>query len=383
MASTTARDPFPFFGTKNRNGCLNVLTYQAFRTMRAVFRNFHALDLKEVAKKNHLIELSERLTKYYFSGTARKKPGRAEEIRELYNLALVLYPLQVRLLSRVYHCLWSPKLLCSWIRSVINRRTRQFWFKKVVLPRDGADFSWLYERLPKMDSEWLEFQFLKIRTQGERDSRPGMLARLISEPFLYRDFDLRMDERYGIFRNVYQRQIRRKKRFPTASGLRILDTYYLFGDKRCAEEGDWIDLREQPIEILDFVIKYEKTRSGEGVVITVNPTVIRDLMAEIRVILEDSNAHPEYRLHLANERVRYFAYHVSGAKDAGRQLFDFDLWYTRKVRKILLPALPRASRRVELSRKYLDSKLVRLFNPFYETSVDKNFFLQMFSPYRI
>jgi len=368
---------------KIKNRSLDVLTYQAFRTMRAVFRNFYALDLKEVAKKDHLIELSERLTKYYFSGTARKKPGRAEEIRELYNLALIFYPLQVRLLDRVYHCLWSPKLLCSWIRSVVNRRTRQFWFKKVVLPPEEADFSWLYEKLPRTDSEWLEFQFLKLQAQGEKFSRPGLLARLISEPFLYRNFDIQMDERYGICRNVYQRRIRRKQKLPAASGLRILNIYYLFGDKRCADEGNWIDLREEPVEILDFVIKYEKTRTGEGISITINPATIRNLMAEIRAIIEDSKAHPEYRLHLANERVRYFAYRVSGAKDAGRQLFDFDCWYARKVRKILLPALPKALRRVELSRKYLDGKLVRLFNPFYETHVDRNFFLQMFSPYRI
>jgi hypothetical protein len=362
---------------------LDVLIYQGFRTMRSIFRQFYALDLKKIAGKDHLIELSERLTGYYFSGTFRKKPGRAEEIRELYNLALIFYPLQVRLLARAYHCLWSPKLLCSWFRSVVNRRTRQFWFKKVAIPDSEADFSWLYERLSRTDPEWLEFQFLKLKAQGERDSRPGVLARLISGPFLYRNSDLRMNEKYGIFGNTYERQIRRKKRLPTASGLRILNTYYLFGDKRCAEEKGWIDLREQPVEILDFIVRYEKTRSGEGVVITINPSVIRDLMAEIRVILEDCNAHPEYRLHLANERVRYLAYRVSGAKDSGRQLFDFDRWYAGKVRRILLPALPKASRRIELSRKYLDTKLVRLYNPFYETNVDRTFFLQMFSPYKI
>lgn len=359
---------------------------EIWRIQRQIFLHPYGVRLEQLARHPAIASLAGRLASFYFHESRRRTTTAYEQIRHCYILAILLYPLQHRLLQRVYKPSWSLPVLCGWIRKAVNRRTGQFFFRLIEIPASCRDESPLVDLLNSTDKDWLRFQLDMLACNSKKTTTAGRLCRHILEPFLYSGYDARLDNEYGLCRNPYQRKVRRKSGKATASGLRVGKRVYLFGDRLCGRENGWLDLRRDTAQVEQFFCRYQQTTHGEGVNIMIDPAWLQQLKQEIRVIL-DSGANPHFKFLLGNKKMVHFGEAVQGASGAGEQLFELDRWYTGKVRRIILPALSpvereRVSRKIYDVKKALPGRLIHPVNLFHRETVEARPYLAMYSPYR-
>lgn len=369
------------------NDPISPFFHEVWAIQRQIYRYPFAVKLDQMAKHPAIIGYAQKLALHYFRQSKKKAPTAFDLITQCYLLALLFYPLQERLLQRVYKPSWSSQVLCSWMRKAVSKQTRQYFFSQTVISDEWKDNSLLLTTLNQTDISWLTFNIDLLNFESRRDTLAGKLSKMIIEPFLYAGYDDLSNNEYGVAETLQCRKMRRKKKLPTASSIRIGNKVYLFGDKNCSNGGGWSDLRIGRENISYFMINYQKNKYGEGLNINICDEKIQELKNEIKLIIS-SKGEVIYKYFLICRKIDFFANIVCCATGSGDQLYELDKWISDKINKKIFPSLSEVRRKSIFHiktdlKKIIKRDLVNNVNFYNFNKIGTKHHTAMFSPYRL
>lgn len=293
-------------------------------------------DLMRYLERDSFQNVAGALVGRYMPRSSQKQLEIAEVFSELYAVWLVLAPLANRA-QGYWRSWWCPGVVTGWLRIEVNRFHRH-WLGHV-----GYD--------------WATAQVV-----------PGALAAHITdETFISQAHDLLGHAagdtlRAGFARYVLGSLAWRHKAEAMLPVARECHAGMMWSEDGCwlmsvkpfeGIGGVWIDLREQPADVLAW-----QAYVTSGLLhIKVNDASVQRLKESVRAALA-SDASPEHKLRLINAATRSFHHFARYAFDARQQAQDLEAWIWRRVsRHILQNTSSLAARYVNLRHAPWDTRL--------------------------
>jgi len=306
---------------------------RAQRSLALVGRHVNLLRYLE---RDSFLNVARALVESYMPRSSQKQFEIADVFRELYAAWLVLAPISNRA-QGYWRPWWCPGVFTSWLRIEANR------FHRCWLGHVGYD--------------WTTAQIA-----------PGALAAGITdETFFYHlqgllDHVLGDTLRAGFARYVLGSltwrhiaettlQVARDHR---AGMLWSEDGMWLLASKPFEGVGvEWIDLREQPAEVLSW----QTHVVGSLLHIKMNDASVQRLKEGVRAALA-SDASPEHKLRRINAAARSFHHYARYAFDARQQTQELEAWVWRRVNRHIVQNTPSlAARYFNLRQAPWDTRL--------------------------
>jgi hypothetical protein len=323
----------------------------------ANYQQFSTGDLTKYLDRDAFQVMAERLADQYF----RKSAGLAlhENVVTLYQLLLVMAPILQRL-PFSFKFDWHCGHLLGFVRcnangkvgrfhAAIRESERQYQPRKLAanLEALGVHDDWLVEIL----------QDLYRRHYGGATLQ-HQLAHQLFDPILL------VSERQG-YELRYSNQ------------LLCLEKHPFNGS---------IDLRCEPLMLLDFSVRSEQHHGGRHLEIYISEKCLSEFRVNVTQILE-SKAAPEYKLNVIKDKVQDFVERTRSARSALQQITELKIWLSNKLRRLAgtVPeagALPNLLVNIWLQK--VDSTLyVKRPNFFLDSKeITEKVYRTFFSPYR-
>ena len=265
------------------------------KSQRAWLRELTAFDVGNLLDLKTVDQVTNILTEKYFPLSVRNGNDMAiYQVKKLYKTALFLFPLQYRLRG-TYLPDWDAATILSWIRRCANMRTKMTWYCCYELP-DVAPLDAIKKCQANaveagiFDAKWARENFAFAIAAGRHHTRKSALARLIYEPWLYADYDRKMQRLIEYSAIPGQRRKRRAQGLSVASYLRIGRQVILLGDKRLAKtfippgaEAEWRNIETHPMIWGDYRIQYVAEHKACNV--TVSDSASYALLGGVREVL--------------------------------------------------------------------------------------------------
>lgn len=289
------------------------------------------VNLLRYLERDSFLSVAGALVGRYMPRSSQKQLEIADVFRELYAAWLVLAPISNRA-QGYWRPWWCPGVFTSWLRIESNR------FHRCWLGHVGYD--------------WTTAQIA-----------PGALAAGITdETFFYHlqgllDHVLGDTLRAGFARYVLGSitwrhiaeatlQVARDHR---AGMLWSEDGMWLLASKPFEDVGvEWIDLREQPVEVL----AWQAHVVGGLVHIKMNDASVQRLKESVRTTLA-SDATPEHKLRRINAAAHCFHHFARYAFDAKQQSQELEAWVWRRVNRHIVQNTP------SLAGRYFNLRLAQ------------------------
>lgn len=173
--------------------------------------------------------------------------------------------------------------------------------------------------------------------------------------------------------------------------MRHADTVYVFCDrymqKKTQDQINWIDLRKDPGQILNYNIKYSETPHGKkikgGLNIWINEDTYNVAKYEIkRIIQTDHNS--DKKIFFINKFLANYVKRHKYAVSAGLQLSELSKYASKLVRKKIAATDGREilHKLYQFDDKSIDKNLyLPNTNPFFDIRLNEERYFFFFSPY--
>lgn len=275
-------------------------------------------DLMRYIERDSFQNLAGALVARYMPRSSKKQLEIADVFRELYAAWLVLAPLSNRA-QGYWRSWWCPGVVTSWMRIQSNRFHR-YWLGAVP-------YEWASAQVATSTAT------AHIRDEAFIAHLHGLLDHAMGDTL-----------RAGFARYVLGSVVWRHLAEATLSVAREYRAGMVWSEDGCCLlaskpfEGagvEWIDLREQPVEVL----AWQAHVVGGLVHIKMNDASVQRLKESVRTALA-SDATPEHKLRRINAAVRSFHHFARYAFDARQQAQDLEAWIWRRVSRHIVQNTP-------------------------------------------
>ncbi len=344
----------------NAESMLDRTAYHLVRRGQASIANyqqFNTADLSKYLEREAFLIVAERLAHTYF----HKSVGLAlhDNVVDLYQALLVMAPILQRLpISFKFD--WHRGHLLGFVRT--NACTRKGRFhaasREVERQYQPDKLAASLEALGIHDADFVAVLQDLYRRHCGGTTLQHRLANQLFDPVLLHGDRQGFELRYG---NKF---------------LRL--------EKQPFEDS--VDLRHQPLDVLDFSIKSEKHHGGRHLEIDISESYLSEFRLSIKRILE-SKASPEYKLSAAETKIHDFVERTRSARSALQQVKELKIWLANKLRG-LSGTVPEARllphRMLILWSQRVDGDLYLKQPNFFldPKDTDEKTYLKFFSPYR-
>lgn len=323
----------------------------------ANYQQFNKGNLSKYMERDAFLVVAERLAHKYF----HKSVGLAlhDNVVELYQALLVLAPILQRL-PLSYKIDWHRGHLLGFVRTSTCTRKGRFHAasREVERQHQPDKLAASLEALGIHDADFVAVLQDLYRRHCGGTTLQHHLAHQLFDPVLMHSDKQGFELRYG---NKFLRF--EKEPF----------------------EGS-VDLRHQPLDVLDFSIKSEQHHGGRHLEIHISESCLSAFRLSVKRILE-SKAPPEYKLAAIETKVHDFVERTKSARSALQQVKELKIWLANKLRGLsgtapktgLLP-----HRLLILWSQRVDGDLYLKRPNFFldPKDTDENTYLKFFSPYR-
>jgi hypothetical protein len=259
----------------------------------------------------------------YMPRSSKKQLEIAEVFRELYAVWLVLAPIANRA-QGYWRPWWCPGVLTGWLRIEVNR------FHRCWLGRVGYDWATAQIAAGAATAHIHDEAFI-AHVQGLLDHTVGDTLRAGFARYVLGSL---------VWRQVTEAtlQIARECR---AGMMWSEDGCWLLAAKPFEGGGvKWIDLREQPTEVL----AWQAHVADDLLCVRMNDASVQKLKESVRAALV-SDASPEHKLRLINAAARSFYHFARYAFDARQQATELEAWVWRRVNRHIVQNSPALAQR--------------------------------------
>jgi len=293
-------------------------------------------DLVRYLERDSFQNVAGALVERYMPRSNRKQLEIAGVFRELYATWLVLAPISNRA-QGYWRPWWCPGVVTSWLRIEVNRFHR-CWFGHIGYDWASAQIAHGAAAAHITDEAFIA-HMRGLLDHAVGDTLRAGFARYVLGSLTWRHIaeatlQVARDHRAGM--------------------LWSEDGMWLLASKPFEGVGvEWIDLREQPVEVL----AWQAHVVGGLVHIKMNDASVQRLKESVRTTLA-SDATPEHKLRRINAAARSFHHFARYAFDARQQAQELEAWIWRRVSRHIVQNTPSlAARYFNLRHAPWDTRL--------------------------
>lgn len=334
--------------------------YQQIRRAQAhiaSYLHFNDGDLARYLDRTSFNVMADRLAGHFFHRS--ESMAIFQMVSEIYLVMLIIAPILQRMpLSS--HCDWHRGHLLGWFRKNANGRIKRFHFGRREIERTYRPeiLRSNLELLGIHDTAILETILDLYRRHCGGAALKDRLSHLIFDPVMMMNLRNGYEFRYG------NELIRLEKENFAGS----------------------CDLREQPVQALDYNLLSANHKSSRHLEITIAETTLASFRLQVKVILAMA-ASPEHKCRQVETRIRDLVETSRHARSALPQIMDLKLWLSQKLRHLAgtidhAKSLPNLMVNLWLQRS--DHRLfLKSPNLFLNPGIpDEKTYVSFFSPYR-